>query len=55
MSPEINFDIPMRERLRKAYAAAVEAKQEVFTFEGHEFVTWYAKYLLQYLDAVLGK
>lgn len=55
MSRNMEFDIATRERLRKAYQAAVDAKQEVFTFEGHDLVTAYAKYLLEYLDDVLGK
>lgn len=36
--------------LRRAYTHAVETQQGQFTFEGDEFVTGYAKYLLEYLD-----
>lgn len=36
-------------KLEKRYKEAVKKKEDVFTFDGHEFVTNYAKYLLQYL------
>lgn len=52
--PKIVFDIPKRDRLRKAYSDAVEQKLDQFTFEGHEYVTGYAKYLLEYLDMQFG-
>jgi HEPN domain-containing protein len=38
-------------RLKKAYENAVKRQQDTFTFEGHEFVQGYAKYLIEYLDA----
>lgn len=50
----ITFDTRKREALRRAYGKAVEAKLEQFTFDGHEFVTAYAKYLLEYLDTKRG-
>lgn len=46
----INFDKPMRDRLRKAYEAAVKANADTFVFEGNVYVVGYAKYLLEYLD-----
>ena len=49
----IKFDKPMRDRLRRAYDAAVEAKADTFVFEGNVYVTGYAKYLLEYLDGRL--
>lgn len=51
----IRWDRPMRERLRKAYSAAVAESKDQFTFEGNEYVTRYAMYLLEHLDNVLGK
>jgi hypothetical protein len=36
--------------IKKAYAKALELKQESFFFEGNEFVTEYAKYLIEYLE-----
>jgi hypothetical protein len=47
--PTIMFDKPKAQRLQKAYDAAVKAGADQFTFEGNEFVTNYAKYLLEYL------
>jgi hypothetical protein len=49
-TPTINFDRPKVARLRVALAAAQTQGQEQFTFEGHELLTTYAKYLLEYLD-----
>ena len=37
------------EALVKRYDQAVANKEEQFTFEGHELLTAYAKYLLMYL------
>lgn len=50
----IMWDIPMRERLRAVYKEALATKQESFMFEGAEFLTRYAKYLLEHLDGQLG-
>jgi hypothetical protein len=44
------LDLPKTKRLRKAYNAAVASGAEQFTFEGHEVLTRYAKYMLEYLD-----
>lgn len=46
---EIEFDRTKYNRLQKAYERAVVQGLDVFTFEGKEFVTSYAKYLLEYL------
>jgi hypothetical protein len=37
---------------RKAYDEAVKNGDEVYTFKGHEVLTQYAKYVLEYLDQV---
>jgi hypothetical protein len=50
---DINFDRPMRERLRKAHAAAVAKNQDSFIFEGNEYFVGYAKYLLEHMDNIL--
>jgi hypothetical protein len=39
-----------RDAFRSAYERANANKEHVFTFEGHEFFTGYAMYLLQYLN-----
>ncbi len=38
------------QRLKKEYNTAVQHKIEIFTFEGEELLTDYAKYLLQWLQ-----
>ena len=35
---------------KKAYEKAVEDKLEVFIYDGVEFVTNYAKYMLEYIN-----
>jgi hypothetical protein len=49
MAGVINFDIPTYQRLKKEYQRSVDNKVEVFVFEGHELLTEYAKYLIEYL------
>lgn len=46
----IEFDEDRMGRLQKAYDKALVEKKDVFIFEGHEFVTKYAKYVLEYLN-----
>jgi hypothetical protein len=41
-------------RLKRAYVAARKAKQDSFTFEGHEYLTSYAHYLLEFLETKLS-
>jgi hypothetical protein len=48
----INFDRTKVKALRKAYSEAVKEKREQFVFEEKDFLTAYAKYLLQYLGSV---
>lgn len=50
----IDFDKPKRERLREAYQKALEEGKDRFDFDGHEVLTRYAYYLLEYLDQALG-
>ena len=51
-NPNINYTPAKVRALRHAYTQAVKAGQEQFTFEGNEYVTGYAKYLLEYLATV---
>ncbi len=46
----ILFTIKKKEALRKAYEEAVAQGQDSFTFEGTQYLTEYAKYLLEHLD-----
>ena len=39
--------------LKKAYNAAVKAKQDTFTFDGKEWMIGYAKYMLEHMENTL--
>ena len=41
--------------LKKHYQQALEEGKEQFTFKGHEFLTSYAKYFTEYLEAKFEK
>lgn len=45
----------MLRRFKEAYKKALDNNDEAFTFDGHEFVVAYAKYLIEYLDERLEK
>jgi hypothetical protein len=47
----VNFDRPRLERLKKKMA---ETQDDVFEFEGRQYVRGYAKYLVQYLESKLA-
>lgn len=49
------FDKKRMRRLQKAYDQARAEKEDIFTFEGHEFVTEYAKIMLGYLKTRFTK
>jgi hypothetical protein len=53
MMQSMSFDTKKREDLRKAYNKAVKYKKKKFKFDGADFVTDYAKYMLDHLDNVL--
>lgn len=42
-------------RYKQAYSAPEDSSDEVFTFDGNEFVLGYAKYLIEYLESQFGK
>lgn len=46
----VAFTSQKRDALRVAYNRAVGKGQEKFTFNGREYLTAYAKYVLEYLD-----
>ncbi len=54
MSEEIMMNRSKLEKLRTAYLEALDKTVEIFTFEGHELVPGYAKYLIQYLETKLA-
>lgn len=47
----VEFTPQMRDRLQEAYNEAIsENGTDVFIFDGREYYTKYAKYLLEYLN-----
>ena len=48
----IKWTRPMLRLFKVEYQIAVEKKLDVFTFQGNEFVTAFAKYLIEYLEGV---
>ena len=47
--PMLEFSRKRFERFKVAYEKAVADKLEQFTFDGHAFVTGFAKYVIEYL------
>lgn len=48
-SKEFVVTAEVYKRLKARYKQAVDAGETAFTFDGHELLTAYAKYLLEYL------
>lgn len=46
----VEYTPEKRDRLRKAYDKARSYGHGTFSFDGHTYLTDYAKYLLEYLD-----
>ena len=51
----MNFNLQTYNRFKTEYQRAVKENKEQFTFDGHSFLTQYAKYLLQYLKPKFEK
>lgn len=49
MTDQINFTRETAKEFRAAYRQAVAENQDQFTFQGHEVLVSYAKYLCEYL------
>lgn len=47
--PNVEFTPDKYKRLKIAYQKAVDANKKSFVFDANEYVTSYAKYLLEYL------
>lgn len=47
---QITFDEPKLKRLKESYQQAIKDKKDSFIFEGHELLTSYAKYMIEYLE-----
>ena len=54
MTTSMVFTLEIYRALGVAYRAALARKDDVFTFESHEFNTAYAGYLLEYLSQKFG-
>ena len=50
---EIKFTLEKLEKLRKAYRIAAKAGEEQFVFEGHDFLTEYARHVIRDLKKQL--
>ncbi len=53
LNKSLEFDREKTESLRKAYDVSIRSNFKSFQFEGNEYLTAYAGYLLEYLDARL--
>ena len=51
MAGTLSFDKVTYQRLKKEYQKSVDNKIEVFIFDGHELLTAYAKYMIEYLKS----
>lgn len=49
----VNWDRPMLDRFKMEYEKVRGGSDEVFQFEGNEYVVGYAKYLIEYLEQKL--
>ena len=47
----INFDRQKLKELKTLYNKAVKESKESFTYNGDEYLTSYAKYMIEYLDS----
>ena len=51
----MTFTLDTYQRLKNEYNKSVQNNLEVFTFDGHELLTDYAKYMIQYLSEKFEK
>lgn len=51
MAGTLSFDKITYQRLKKEYQLSVDNNVEVFVFDGHELLTNYAKYMIEYLKS----
>jgi hypothetical protein len=52
---DMTFTHDTYSRFKSHYLKATKNKKEKFTFDGHEFLTGYAKYLLMFLKPKFEK
>lgn len=46
----INFDSQKLKELKSCYNTAIKENKESFIFKGDEYLTTYAKYVIEYLE-----
>lgn len=51
----MTFTLDTYQRLKNEYNKSVQNNLEVFTFDNHELLTDYAKYMVQYLSEKFEK
>lgn len=49
-SLKIEWTLDMLKRFKARYKRAVQNSEDVFVFDKHEFLTAYAKYLIEWLE-----
>lgn len=50
-SDSIGFTPEKLARFKEAYANALAERKQTFVFEGHGFLTAYAKFVIEYVEA----
>ncbi len=50
----VTFDAETLLRFKKFYKEAIRKEEEIFIFDGKEYLVTYAKYLIQYLESKLA-
>lgn len=55
MSNTVSFDLITFRKLKNTYQYAIQNNITMFTFEGNEYLTSYAKYLIEYLKTNFEK
>lgn len=55
MATYIQWSEDMFLRFKRAYNVAVKSGWDKFTFEGHDYLTSYAKYLVEYMEGKFKK
>lgn len=50
----MDFTFEKFAKLKRTYRKAVDENKTQFTFEGHELLVSYAKYLIEYLETRFG-
>jgi hypothetical protein len=55
MTNTVSFNVTTFRKLKKEYENAIQNNITIFTFEGNEYLTSYAKYMVEYLKTKFEK